>query len=117
MIGLPTETDEDVLAIADCDLFLYIGGESDAWVLDILESFGEDAPRALRRQEDRPESVPWRFALRVDVEKAEGWQEIALPEPICAKYLRFVLVDNHNSASTPESARGWTELSEIKIYP
>lgn len=41
-------TPADVLAIADCDLFLYIGGESDAWVLDILESFGEDAPRALR---------------------------------------------------------------------
>ena len=84
--------------------------------LDVYYS-DSDAPRALRRQEDRPESVPWRFALRVDVEKAEGWQEIALPESICAKYLRFVLVDNHNSASTPESARGWTELSEIKIYP
>ena len=41
-------TPADVLAIADCDLFLYIGGESDAWVLDILESFGSEAPPALR---------------------------------------------------------------------
>lgn len=38
----------DVLAIAGCDLFIYVGGESDAWVLDILESFGGDAPQALR---------------------------------------------------------------------
>lgn len=41
-------TPADVLAIAGCDLFVYIGGESDAWVLDILESFGGAAPRTLR---------------------------------------------------------------------
>lgn len=42
----PTPT--DIMALSDCDLFVYIGGESDAWVLDILSSFGEDAPRTLR---------------------------------------------------------------------
>lgn len=41
-------TPADVMAIAGCDLFVYVGGESDAWVLDILESFGEDAPETLR---------------------------------------------------------------------
>lgn len=41
-------TPADVLAIAECDLFVYIGGESDAWVVDILESFGKDAPEVLR---------------------------------------------------------------------
>lgn len=38
----------DILDIAACDLFIYIGGESDVWVDSILDSFGEDAPRTLR---------------------------------------------------------------------
>lgn len=41
-------TPADIIAIADCDLFIYIGGESDAWVEDILSSFGDDAPDTLR---------------------------------------------------------------------
>ena len=38
----------DIRAIAECDLFIYIGGESDAWVDDILSSFGTAAPQTLR---------------------------------------------------------------------
>lgn len=41
-------TPADIMALAECDLFVYIGGESDAWVEDILSSFGKDAPRTLR---------------------------------------------------------------------
>lgn len=41
-------TPADVMAIAGCDLFVYIGGESDAWVVDILDSFGKAAPQTLR---------------------------------------------------------------------
>lgn len=41
-------TPADVLNIASCDLLVYVGGESDAWVEDILESFGSDAPETLR---------------------------------------------------------------------
>ena len=51
--------------------------------------------------------------MRVDMEKAEGWQEIQLPAPIRAKYLRFDLVENHGTP--PEIP--WTETSEIKLYP
>lgn len=42
----PTPT--DVLEIAQCDLFVYVGGESDVWVEDILASFEDDAPQTLR---------------------------------------------------------------------
>ena len=42
----PTPT--DILEIADCDLFVYIGGESDVWVETMLESLDGDAPRTLR---------------------------------------------------------------------
>lgn len=31
-------TPADILAVQECDLFLYLGGESDAWVETILES-------------------------------------------------------------------------------
>jgi len=41
-------TPADVMAIAGCDLFVYIGGESDAWAVDILDSFGSSAPESLR---------------------------------------------------------------------
>ena len=38
-------TPADILAIGDADLFVYIGGESDAWADGILASFDEgDAP-------------------------------------------------------------------------
>ncbi|MBQ9942698.1 MAG: hypothetical protein IJP03_06810 [Christensenellaceae bacterium] len=71
-----------------------------------------DEPRKLRRAEDDIESVPWTLIKRVDMEKAEGWQEIELDEPVSAKYVRFVLVENHG---TPPEI-DWTETSEIKIY-
>ena len=41
-------TPADILAVAECDLFVYVGGESDVWVEDILDSFGGDAPRTMR---------------------------------------------------------------------
>ena len=42
-------TPADILAIGDADLFVYIGGESDAWADGILASFdGEDRPATLR---------------------------------------------------------------------
>ena len=42
-------TPSDIIAIGDADLFVYIGGESDAWVESILSGFdGEDGPRTLR---------------------------------------------------------------------
>lgn len=45
----PTPT--DILAVGECDLFIYIGGESDVWVDSILESFGEATPESLRLME------------------------------------------------------------------
>ena len=41
-------TPADIMDISKCDLFVYVGGDSDAWVEDILASFGDDAPETLR---------------------------------------------------------------------
>lgn len=39
---------EDIVAVMDADLFIYIGGESDVWADDILASLGNDAPAVAR---------------------------------------------------------------------
>ena len=40
-------TPQDVLAVQQADLFLYVGGESEQWVTGMLAAMGNDAPRAL----------------------------------------------------------------------
>ena len=40
-------TADDIVKIASCDLFLYVGGESDKWVADALTSIGSGAPEAV----------------------------------------------------------------------
>lgn len=83
-----------------------------AKTIDIYYS-NTDEPRKLRRKDDKIDDVQWTFLQRVDMEKAEGWQEIPLSKPVEAKYLRFDLVENHGTG--PDLP--WTETSEIKIYP
>lgn len=34
-------TAKDIIAIRNCDLFIYVGGESDTWIEDMLSSFDE----------------------------------------------------------------------------
>lgn len=41
-------TPSDILKISECDLFIYIGGESDSWVENILDSFEDNAPESLK---------------------------------------------------------------------
>ena len=41
-------TPHDIIAIQNCDLFIYVGGESDTWVETILTSMGNSAPRTFR---------------------------------------------------------------------
>ncbi len=72
-----------------------------------------DEPRKLRRKDDAIDSVEWKLLTTVAMEKAEGWQEIILSEPVEAKYLRFELVENFG---TPPDIP-WVETSEIKLYP
>ena len=76
-----------------------------------------DEPRRLRRQEDSIDSVPWRLVQSVAMEKAEGWQEIVLEEPVEAKFVRFELVDNFCRSCGIDPFIPWIETSEIKIYP
>lgn len=40
-------TAKDIINISDCDLFLYVGGESDEWIEDVLAQAGNDDMIAL----------------------------------------------------------------------
>lgn len=47
-------TPQDMLAIQECDLFLYGGGESDTWVQTVLDSLDSGTIRTLRMMECVP---------------------------------------------------------------
>ncbi|MBR4079188.1 MAG: hypothetical protein IKK29_03150 [Christensenellaceae bacterium] len=70
-----------------------------------------DEPAKLRTAEDKIDSVEWKLIQRVDIEKAEGWQEVVFAEPVEAKYMRFTLVENDTAEID------WVEMNQIKIYP
>ena len=59
----------DVVAVMDADLFLYIGGESDSWVEEILDSMGQEASETLRMMECVE------ILAEEDVAEMEGGQE------------------------------------------
>ena len=59
----------DVVAVMDADLFLYIGGESDSWVEEILDSMGREGPETLRMMECVE------VLAEEDVAEMEGGQE------------------------------------------
>ncbi|WMJ85030.1 metal ABC transporter substrate-binding protein [Oscillospiraceae bacterium LTW-04] len=39
---------QDIITIQNCDLFIYVGGEGDVWIDDILDSMGDKAPDTLK---------------------------------------------------------------------
>lgn len=71
----------------------------------------DDEAAKLRTAEDKIDSVNWKHVQTVDIEKAAGWQEVILAEPIEAKYMRFTLVENQGTEID------WVEMNQIKIYP
>lgn len=40
-------TPQDIINISNCDLFIYVGGESESWVEGIIDSLGDAAPDTL----------------------------------------------------------------------
>ena len=39
---------QDIITIQNCNLFIYVGGESDTWIDSILSSMGDEAPPVFR---------------------------------------------------------------------
>jgi len=39
---------QDIIKIQDCDLFIYVGGQNDAWIESILNNMGDNKPQTLK---------------------------------------------------------------------
>ena len=110
-------TPSEVLAIASCDLFVYIGGESDAWVRSILDSFGGDAPRTLRLfdcvegiEEEEQESMTLADGHDHGAEETEYDEHIWTSPVNAAAMVRFL--GDALCALRPEDAEAFAERAE-----
>ncbi len=74
-----------------------------------------DEPNKLRRKEDTIDSVNWTLVTSMDVIMEEGWQEIELPQPVKAKFVRIEL-DRNFMDPTKDNFIPWVEVNEVKIY-
>lgn len=50
-------TIKDIMAIRNCGLFVYVGGESDEWVEDVFEDFNDEQPPTINLMEILDESL------------------------------------------------------------
>ena len=77
-------TPADILAIGGADLFVYIGGESDAWADGILASFGDDAPATLRMMDCVDAPIEEEEHDHVRVEDGPEYDEHIWTSPVIA---------------------------------
>lgn len=77
-------TPQDIIAIRNADLFLYVGGESDAWVAEILASMPDSGVKAMSLTEMVPtlaeELVEGMQPEEEEASSAEGETESEAPE-------------------------------------
>lgn len=64
-------TPQDIREIQECNLFIYVGGENDVWVDQILENLGEERPQTLRLV-DLVDTVEEELVEGMMPEKGEG---------------------------------------------
>ena len=114
-------TSEDMLTIADSDLFIYVGGESDEWVEDAIEAAGNESlvtvnlMEALGDQVREEEIVPGMEAEEEEGEEAPEYDEHIWLSPENAKTLCCVIeeaiasVDPENAESYEANLAAYTE--------
>lgn len=114
-------TSEDMLTIADSDLFIYVGGESDEWVEGAIEAAGNESlvtvnlMEALGDQVREEEIVPGMEAEEEEGEEAPEYDEHIWLSPENAKTLCGVIeeaiasVDPENAESYEANLAAYTE--------
>lgn len=69
-------TAEDMVEISNCDLFLYVGGESDEWAEDVLKGTGNEEINALNLLETLGSSAKLEDPLEgMEAEEEDGEEE------------------------------------------
>lgn len=79
-------TPQDIISIRNADLFIYVGGESDAWVEDILSSMTDSAVKTLKLMDMVP---------TVAEETVEGMQSGEKVQPMATDGAAVPELDEH----------------------
>ncbi|MBR6258848.1 MAG: zinc ABC transporter substrate-binding protein [Oscillospiraceae bacterium] len=117
-------TVDDIVLISECDLFIYVGGESDAWVTDALERAKKDDGevvslfRILSDKVVEEELAPGMEAEEEEEEEAYDehvWLSVKNAEIICRELAaRLGDIDPANAKTYSANAEAYIEkLSEL----
>lgn len=102
-------TAEDIAKIADCDLFIYVGGESDEWVEDALKESTNSDMKVINLQETIGSSVKEEELVEGMQGEEEENEEEAEEEP---EYDEHVWLSLNNAITICEEIKD--KLCEIK---
>ena len=74
-------TAEDIAKIADCDVFVYVGGESDTWVADVLKERTDSKMQVVNLLEVLGNTVKEEETVEgMEAEEPSGEDEVEAPE-------------------------------------
>lgn len=110
-------TPQDIKDIQACDLFIYVGGENDVWVEDILTSMEGEKPETLRLM-DIVSTVEEEVVEGMEEEEHEheGEEEAEMDEHVWTSPKNAIAIVNAIAKSmeekSPENAQIYTERSE-----
>ncbi len=106
-----TPTVDDIIKISSADLFIYIGGESDAWVTDVLKQGGNKKQRVLNLMETLG-SLAKEEEFREGMECDEGEEEEAYDEHIWLSFRNAVFLCKKIAGVLSEIDSGSAQLIE-----
>ena len=113
-------TAEDILAISSCDLFIYVGGESDKWVEDVVSNAINKEIRSVDMMEvlgdalKEEETVPGMQTEEDNEEEEEYDEHVWLSLKNAAKLIRSISrtlkdIDPENAEKYEENASAYIE--------
>lgn len=120
-------TADDIITISECDIFIYVGGESDTWVSEVLRQSDNKALRVLSIMEVLGDSVYEEEAAEgmqgaehatddghVHVDETEYdehvWMSLRNAEIICRRLAELLAeVDSEHEAVYAENLEAYTE--------
>lgn len=119
-------TADDIIKIADCDLFIYVGGESDSWVEDALKEATNKDMHVLNLMEimgDKAKEEELKEGMQADEEEEESedepeydehvWLSLKNAEMFCDKISDALCdIDNNNSDDYKSNVSTYKEKLE-----
>ena len=117
-------TPQDIINIKNCDVFIYVGGESDSWIDDILDDIDTSKTKIIKLM-DFVDVVEEEEVPGMEEEVEEGEEEIEYDEHVWTSPVNvitiieklkneFIKIDKENSSLYQENADNYiTQLKNI----